>query len=74
MLGEIVIGFLDSNLDQRSHDKLGTFDDLLVFKFTGWECKAKNDQEVLIEDGTMGQFKKHLLIYRSNPETRIALL
>ena len=31
MLGEVVIGFLDSNLDQRSHDKLGSFDDLLIF-------------------------------------------
>ena len=31
MLGEIVIGFLDSNLNQRSHDKLGSFDALLIF-------------------------------------------
>ena len=35
MLGEVIIGFLDSNLDQGSHDELGSFDDLLVFKFTG---------------------------------------
>jgi hypothetical protein len=37
MLGEVVIGSLDRNLNQSSHDQLGSFDDLLVFKFTGGE-------------------------------------